>query len=519
MPSSDVDVLFVDLPWIFAKEYFQRRTLVEKLFPREKIPNMRYIAVKEFLEERGRTVPKEEDFVCAGNYGMLILASILEKEGFSVEWLDLASEWGCGYAIPTSEKDLAENCEKIVGRFEEEAVSQILEVGAEVIGVGPTTANYPLTRRLMEKVKELDPNTKVVIGGVHASFLDLEVLKGRKGRPSPFDVVVKGEAETIIVDLVRNLIAGKMEALKDIPGITYREEGRIIRSETWTPIPLDLNELPMPAYHLLEKIPPLMLITTARGCPYRCVFCHNAHWPGRIVRYRNISLVLDEMEYLMEKGAIAFYICDETFTLNRKHVLNFCREMKTRRVDVPLRAGTRVDFVSHEILKKLVDVGLVFMNFGPESGVDSILERLNKRFTTGQVLKALELCKEPDIDLLVVTNWIFGNPGDTVETMMQTLGFMRLLYEKGLCDVYNCNVMVPFPGSDLYHNPEKYGVTILTRDWSLYHPRDFPVFKMDTASPEEIYACFLLAQSFRRTVKEEVYREWRGRKNRLKCSD
>jgi len=330
---------------------------------------------------------------------------------------------------------------------------------------------------------------------------------------------VKGEAEMIIVNLVRNLIVGKMKVLKEIPGVTYREGERIIRSETWTPIPINLDKLPMPAYHLMEHISPLMLITSARGCPFRCVFCHNAHWPGRVVRYRSPSLVVDEMEYLMEKGAIAFYMVDETFTTNRRHVFNFCHELETRRMDVPLRIGTRVDYVSREVLRRLVDVNLLFVNFGPESGVDEILERLNKGFTTSQVISALKLCKKPDIDLLVVTNWIFGNPGDTIETMMQTIDFMRLLYGKGLCDVYNCNVMVPFPGSDLYQNPRKHGMTILSKDWSQYHPRGFPVFKLDTAYPEEIYACFLLAQSFRRTVKEGKYEEWKGRKNRLKCSD
>ncbi|MCW3976203.1 MAG: cobalamin-dependent protein [Candidatus Bathyarchaeota archaeon] len=141
------------------------------------------------------------------------------------------------------------------------------------------TCNTYVVVRTLEIAKKINPNILTITGGQHFSALVQESLKNY----SIIDVIVRGEGEKTLVELVRN--AGKKLFFPKIKGISYRYKGKIYHNLS-RPLIDNLNELPYPGYHLVEDIiqkyhfaamagrkAPYALIEGSRGCSHRCTFC------------------------------------------------------------------------------------------------------------------------------------------------------------------------------------------------------------------------------------------------------
>ena len=377
--------------------------------------------------------------------GIAYLGAIAEEEGHEVNVVDCQAE-RLGYSA-----------------FRQ----RISQSNPDVVGVTATTLLYNSAKQLITIAKEAHPDCTTMLGGSHASFWDGNALEEC---PS-LDVVVRREGEATFVELLDRL--KHAEGFNGVLGSTFRQEdGAIIRNED-RPFIENLDELPFPAYHLLPLAAfhrmgkTIFPLTTSRGCVYWCDFCSTVRMFGRGYRMRSPKNVVDEMEMLQTKyGESQFTFYDDAFTVNREHVIEICEEIKVRKMNVSWDCETRVDMIDRDLLAKMRDAGCMTVWFGVESGSEKILGEMNKKIKLDQTRFAFKTARS--LGLMAVASAVIGFPGETEETALETINFIKELNP----DDIGFYVATPYPGTPMYELVKEKGWLRIT-DFNRY----------DTATP------------------------------------
>ncbi|CAB1059026.1 Radical SAM domain protein [Olavius sp. associated proteobacterium Delta 1] len=373
--------------------------------------------------------------------GLAYLASALCEAGIEVKILDLV-------VYPYSQTML----QNVLEKFQ-----------PQLVGLTAVTMTFDNGMGVIRDIKRLNPDILSVMGGPHVTFCTRETLK----KHSELDMLVLGEGERTIVDLCRAVDTGS--DWDGVNGIAYRKHSEICHTAPRDPI-ADLDELPDPARGLLplgryRALGMPISLTTSRGCPFKCIFCVGRKMVGSRVRYRSPGNVVDELEYVNSLNFHQINIADDLFTANRKHCLAVCDEIVDRRLELRWTSFARVDTVSEEILARMKAAGCSAVSFGIESGNPQILKTIKKGITREQVVEAVDMCRRSGIT--PHASFILGLPGETRQTIRQTLDFGEQLKELGLS--FGFHLLAPFPGTEIRENSDQYGIKILTDDWSEYH--------------------------------------------------
>ena len=373
--------------------------------------------------------------------GLAYLASALSETGIEVKILDL-----------------------VVHPYSRTVLQSLLEqFQPQLVGLTAVTMTFDNAMGVIRDIKHINPNIVTVMGGPHVTFCARKTLNDHP----ELDILVLGEGERTIVDLCRAVDAGS--DLARVNGIVYRQHSEICDTAPRDPIE-NLDELPDPDRGLLplgryRALGMPISLTTSRGCPFKCIFCVGRKMVGSRVRYRSPDKIVDEMEYLASLNFHQINIADDLFTANRKHCLAVCDEILNRRLEVKWTSFARVDTVSEEILAKMKAAGCSAVSFGVESGNRQILKTIKKGITRQQVVAAVNMCRRTGVT--PHASFILGLPGETPQTIQETIDFGEQLKELGLS--YGFHLLAPFPGTEIRENSEQYGIKILTDDWSQYH--------------------------------------------------
>ncbi|MEM3441890.1 MAG: radical SAM protein, partial [Candidatus Bathyarchaeia archaeon] len=265
---------------------------------------------------------------------------------------------------------------------------------------------------------------------------------------------------------------------------TFRYGDQIVKTPD-RPFIENLDELPRPSYKSIpieryricgKKFLPIM---SSRGCPFQCAFCVASQMFGAKFRARSPKNVVDEMEWLINTyGAEGISFHDDTLTLDKKRTFDICDEIISRKLKIAWGCQTRVDQVSKEVLSKMRRAGCNEVSFGVESGCQRILDAVKKKVSTEQSAKAVKIAKEEG--LFVAVSTIIGYPGETKESLKQTLDFIHTLEPD---DVWLC-LATPYPGTELRALIERMGWKMVT-DWTLYNTMN-PIFENPDLPSEEI---------------------------------
>jgi hypothetical protein len=186
---------------------------------------------------------------------------------------------------------------------------------------------------------------------------------------------------------------------------------------------------------------------------------------GARVRYRNPQKIVDELTYLSTLGFHQINIADDLFTASKKHCMAVCDEIIRRQLNVQWTSFARVDTVSLPILKRMKQAGCTAVSFGVESGSPEILETIKKGITLDQVDHAVTMCNQ--VGVTPQASFILGLPGETSETLEQTVAFAQHLKSMGVLHGYH--LLAPFPGTDVRENSHAYDIQIMSNDWNDYH--------------------------------------------------
>lgn len=182
-----------------------------------------------------------------------------------------------------------------------------------------------------------------------------------------------------------------------------------------------------------------------------------------------------ELEHIKNKfDAKEFFIIDDTFTLNKARVLEFCGKLIKKDLSFYWFCESRVDVISEEVLIAMYEAGCRWIQFGMESGNDEILAGIRKNISFSEIEEAIKLAT--NIGFRINLSLIIGHHLDTRDTISETLEKAKYLKRK-----YQVNVLAgintPYPGTEVFEKREEYGLKILTKNWDRYK-MDNPV--MDT---------------------------------------
>ena len=335
--------------------------------------------------------------------GLLYIAAILEQKGWEVQYVDLA--------------------------FQDEIPE------ADLYGITATSADYPDAVEIAKDLKERD--CIIVLGGRHVTGVRGDVDEA-------FDVIVIGEGEYAIWQLANDW--PDLVKTYNVPAVT------------------NLDTIPFPARHLLPVQGKNIFaykkrywegdttcLLTMRGCPYNCAFCTAG---GEKVRYRSVGNVIAEIEHVVDTyGIREFRLSDDTFTINRERLLRLLPRMKE--CDIFWRASVRAYPLDPELLELMADSGCVELSYGIESGDQRVLDRVNKGITLEQSERAIQWSKEAGITVRALM--IAGLPGETPESAYKTIEFMERTRQ--YWDIAALTNFVPLPGSPIWGEPSRFGVT------------------------------------------------------------
>jgi radical SAM superfamily enzyme YgiQ (UPF0313 family) len=377
--------------------------------------------------------------------GLLSLATVLYQDGFDVEILDINSI--------SSDPSFRE------------APAAIIERNPDVVGFSAWCNYYFDLIKFAGIVKEERPNVKIVFGGVQASNVDRETIEVFP----QVDVVVRGECDHTISLIMASL--GDPRALNQVPGLTFRHAGKVVRTPDSHPI-FDLNSLPLPDYNLFPSTRSLQHISidAGRGCPFSCSYCvSNKMAEGRF-RQRSVESVIKIVKKVVaDFGPKNLRFEHDLLTLNRKWIFELCNALIREKILKPWSCFSRIDTVDDEILSKMAEAGCNQIYYGVETGSQRMQRILNKKL---KLDKAPEIVrKSSELGIRSTCGFIVGFPQERMEDVAQTMRLMLRLYFAGDRDVIELylRLLVPFPGSPLF---EEYGNS-LSID---HHLSDFSVY-------------------------------------------
>lgn len=241
------------------------------------------------------------------------------------------------------------------------------------------------------------------------------------------------------------------ERLPPIKGLVWRQGDELVMNED-RPFIRHLDDLPLPRHDLLPlqkyKAPlvggPYSFLVSSRGCPAGCRFCIKHVSYGRTVRFRSPENILQEIELLLQLGVHDVHMYADLFTISREQVMGLCQLIQERQLKVRWTCNSRVDFVDEEMLRAMRQAGCWMISWGIESGNEEILKRIRKGITLEQVEHALRWSHQAGI-----RNWgyfIIGLPGETEETIQQTIRFAKRLP----LDLALFHIAAPHPGTPFF---------------------------------------------------------------------
>ncbi len=323
----------------------------------------------------------------------------------------------------------------------------IIQEKPDVVGLSYATLNlldiYGLQRKLSQA------GFLVLAGGDHPTICSQEVLDNGA------DFVVRAEGELAIDDFCQWFREGKnSQERRSLRNTSFRENGQIVHNTSAPRIKdldslgsLDITGLDLTPYRLVDgSTKGLNVILGGRGCPFQCTFCSHSAW----MRYssRTADAMIDDMVDRNKKyGVETFYISDETFSLDRGRIVEFCQRLIKEKMGFKWLAQTRANCVDDELLKLFKESGCDQISLGVESADDNTLKRVRKGYTAAQAYEAIRLAAKYEVPLYV--NMMTGFPWQTPDSVRNDIKFIRELGKYIDCfQLYGA--VIPYPDTPLY---------------------------------------------------------------------
>jgi radical SAM superfamily enzyme YgiQ (UPF0313 family) len=275
-------------------------------------------------------------------------------------------------------------------------------------------------RFLLEQVKDVVADCRrfsrapIVLGGAGYSIFPESALAYLQA-----DMGIQGEGEAVFPMLLERLARGA--DLSGVPGLYL--PGQCAQPARVEPSTLDL--FPLPDFHpwLAEAAEAdlWLPLQTRRGCPLDCSYCSTPAIEGRTLRKRGAETVADAVAGYAREGFRRFYFTDNTFNLPPSYALEFCRALTSRHLGISWRCILYPTCVDKELVQEMARAGCSEVSLGFESGSESVLRNMNKRFSPADVRRTCTLLADHGIRRTGFL--LLGGPGETMESAEESLAF------------------------------------------------------------------------------------------------
>lgn len=342
----------------------------------------------------------------------------------------------------------------------------ILREKPDVVGITATTPLANQMRDISFLIKKISKAIMAVAGGPHPTALPRETV-----RQSALDVVVYGEGDATIVELLDGMSLPKVE------GIVWRNGEEIVQNPKREMID-DLDNLAMPAWDLypadvyrkyvtriIAKRTPVSTVEFSRGCVFLCDFCASKNTLGLGYRKKSPGRCAEEMLLLERLGYREAVLADDIFTSDNNWAVSVCEEFIKRgvRMSWTCTNGIRVDSAKDELFRIMKRAGCYRVHFGFESGNDNVLKAFGKggRATLQQGIDAVNTARRVGMETFGM--FMLGLSADTETSMQETIDYAKRVQ----VDAMRFGITVPFPGTQMFDELRRNG-QIKSYDWDLY---------------------------------------------------
>lgn len=389
----------------------------------------------------------------------------------------------------------------------------VLVISSDYFISNRSTASFDSAIQIAELFKKIYNTSKVICCGKHCIVSPRDFFD-KKG---VIDLVFTSEAEKNINKVIKLLSNDEYEKLHLIPNLVYVNDNmNLIQTEKNHEV-VDINQLPSPAYHMLVKykdefikkerpysckIP--LTFRTSYGCIYECPFCAGIRiWKNyRFLSKYNFEKDLMEMRNSLHDDFELCFFDDELFTFKKEHVQGIAEIMNKWNMKI-YGVLTHTTFFNQKIAE-LVSTFSEEIIFGGENFCNNILKKINKNQTTQSLVNKCKLAKE--FGLYVRVEFICGLPYENYESVLLNLKTVCNLLRTKIIDIISPYILVPHPGTEYYENSQKYGIHIISKDFSEYiEEGGFPVYETDFLSSHQIYIYYLQLQELKRICEKCPY--------------
>ena len=372
------------------------------------------------------------------------------------------------------------------------------EFSPDVVCISIASLTLQHAFELMKKIRSYSPKVMIIAGGPEVTSLSESILP-----KSDVDFIVVGEGDLVLTKFLDKY--KKNEEWKNIPGLGYKEGGKIIINPR--ELPENLDDIPFPAWHLFSltdynrnpkriQLP----IMTARGCPHKCIFCTI---PSIFVkyRYRSPKNIVDELEHVHKRFGISnFQIMDDNIGLIKERVIGICDDIIKRKLKIKwiVGQGLTANSVNKEMMMKMKEAGCNLVSIGIESVHDDVLANIKKPSRIATIENAIMICKEAKIK--VKGFFIIGLPGSTLQKEIDSIEFFK---RTGI-EMPRYSHAVPMPQTELYEWAKKYSRPVMDLESS--HTQSSQTLGTLKSSVEDSYGIVYETDDFTKEERIKAYK-------------
>lgn len=349
----------------------------------------------------------------------------------------------------------------------EKQIDEALRERYDFVGITCTyTTNANKTIEFAARIKERHPDTILIGGGNHATFVPDHLLK------NGFDFIVRHEGEVTFPELLKCIDKNGGKAIEVEKGIAYIKDGHITVNED-RPFIQNLDDLPFPRLSILDpkiyrgfmgKKP--TTIETSRGCIFRCKICSTVRMWGNTWRFKSPERVAEEFRYIAKVGVDEVYLADDNFAIDPDRGIEICESLISQGNRIPWIASMESSLIVRNpgILGYMKKAGCELVVFSVDSANEEIIRGYRKPHNLEMLKEALNAIKLSE--MLVVVNVVFGYPGETVKQMDNSIRFAR-----NYADILTVGILEPRPGCDFWDKAYEDRYDLICQGYSMLHAR------------------------------------------------
>jgi anaerobic magnesium-protoporphyrin IX monomethyl ester cyclase len=339
----------------------------------------------------------------------------------------------------------------------EGALKSVTNNNPKIVVVGTSTPSIQADLDFGKAIKEMNPSCLLVLVGTHASSMAEQIVVNNNF----VDIIARREYDFTVLNILKAI--RDRQDWKNISGITYLDNGIAISNKD-TPYIADLDTLPFVskvyAKHLTIKNYyyghvryPMVSIFTSRGCDARCSYCLYPQTMFGNFRERSPKNIAEEFLWIAENlpQVKEILVDDDTFTMNKAHAQQVARELIKNKNKILWTCEARAT-LDYETLKLMKDAGCRLIVTGFESVSQLVLNKVNKNVKMSEVNQFVSAAE--DVGLKIHACFMAGNPGDTIETLNETLEWA--LQQKSF-DTAQFFPLQVYPGTKAYTEAQDNG--------------------------------------------------------------